>query len=56
MPITEPGARPTDIAAARLTIDLAAIAGNFRLIAKRAAPATVGVAVKADAYGLGMAQ
>lgn len=56
MPIAEPGARPTDIAAARLTIDLAAIAGNFRLIAKRASPATVGVAVKADAYGLGMAQ
>jgi alanine racemase len=55
MPITEPGARPTDIAAARLTIDLAAIAGNFRLIAQRTAPAAVGVAVKADAYGLGMA-
>ena len=56
MPIAEPGARPTEIAAARLTIDLAAIAGNFRLIARRAAPAAVGVSVKADAYGLGMAQ
>jgi len=56
MPIAEPGDRPTDIAAARLTIDLAAIAGNFRLIAKRASSAEVGVAVKADAYGLGMAQ
>lgn len=56
MPITEPGHRPTDIAAARLLIDLAALAGNFRLIAKRVHPAKVGVAVKADAYGLGMAQ
>jgi alanine racemase len=56
MPIAEPGGRPTDTAAARLIIDLAAIAGNFRLLASRASPAEVGVAVKADAYGLGMAQ
>ena len=56
MPIAEPGGRPTDTAAARLIIDLAAIAGNFRLLASRVSPAEVGVAVKADAYGLGMAR
>ncbi|HWA43867.1 MAG TPA: alanine racemase [Hypericibacter adhaerens] len=55
MPTAEPGDRPSDTAAARLTIDLAALAGNFRLIAARAAPAAVGAAVKADAYGLGLA-
>ncbi|MEH3107923.1 MAG: alanine racemase [Sphingomonas fennica] len=41
------------IAAARLTIDLAAVAANYRLIAARAAPAAVGGVVKADGYGLG---
>jgi alanine racemase len=56
MPIAEPGGRPTETAAARLIIDLAAIAANFRFLAGRVKPAKVGVAVKADAYGLGMAQ
>jgi alanine racemase len=56
MPIAEPDDRPTDTAAARLIIDLAAIAGNFRFLATRVRPAKVGVAVKADAYGLGMAR
>jgi alanine racemase len=45
----------TDTAPARLTVDLAALAANYRLIARRGAPAAVAPAVKADAYGLGMA-
>ena len=38
----------------RLTIDLDAIAGNWRTLRDLAAPATVAGVVKADAYGLGM--
>ncbi len=44
---------PDAVAAARLTIDLAALADNYRLIATRAAPAAAGGVVKADGYGLG---
>lgn len=36
-----------------LTIDLAAVVENFRLIEAAVAPARVGAVVKADAYGLG---
>ncbi|HET6521344.1 MAG TPA: alanine racemase [Geminicoccaceae bacterium] len=39
-----------------LTIDLAALAANWRSLAERVAPAACGAAVKADAYGLGMAE
>jgi len=39
---------------ARLTIDLAALAANYRLLAARAAPAETAAVVKADAYGLGI--
>lgn len=39
-----------------LTVDLRAVADNWRRLAERAAPAACGAAVKADAYGLGMAQ
>jgi alanine racemase len=39
-----------------LTIDLAAIVANWRMLAKLAAPAAAAVAVKADAYGLGVAK
>lgn len=46
----------TDRAGAVLTIDLAAIVANWRLLAGRAAPAECAAVVKADAYGLGMAQ
>jgi alanine racemase len=42
-------------AAATLTIDLDAIAANFHLLAKMAAPAACAAVVKSDAYGLGMA-
>lgn len=36
-----------------LTIDLAALAANYRMLRARAAPAECGAAVKADGYGLG---
>ena len=39
--------------AAILTIDLAAIAANYRQLRQLAGPATCGAAVKADGYGLG---
>jgi len=44
-----------DASTAVLTIDLAAIAENYRLLVDQVAPATCGAAVKADAYGLGAA-
>jgi alanine racemase len=39
---------------ALLTIDLGALARNFKLLAERAAPAECAAVVKADAYGLGL--
>jgi alanine racemase len=39
---------------ARLTIDLGALAGNYRVLAQLAAPSEVAAVVKADAYGLGL--
>lgn len=39
-----------------LTIDLAAIVANWRLLQTRVAPAECAAVVKADAYGLGVAQ
>lgn len=44
------------LAGGRLTIDLGALADNYRLLVARAAPAKVAGVVKADAYGLGAAQ
>lgn len=41
-------------ARARLTVDLAAIAANWRTLRRLAAPAEVAAVVKADAYGLGL--
>ncbi|MCJ2180995.1 alanine racemase [Novosphingobium sp. 2580] len=43
-------------AGARLTIDLAALAANYRLIQGRVSPSIVGGVVKADGYGLGAVQ
>jgi alanine racemase len=43
-------------ALAILTIDLAAIAENYKLLAAKVAPAECAGVVKADAYGLGVAQ
>ncbi|UCH72897.1 MAG: alanine racemase [Rhodospirillales bacterium] len=40
--------------AALLTIDLGAIAANYRLLAQKAAPAAAAAAVKADGYGVGV--
>jgi len=42
------------LAGAVLTVDLAAIAANYRLLAARVAPAECAAVVKADAYGLGV--
>lgn len=42
-------------AQACVEIDLDALAANWRLLAARAAPAECGAAVKADAYGIGLA-
>lgn len=42
------------LAGARLTVDLAALAANWRLIADRVAPAECGAAVKGDGYGIGI--
>nr|MCU0733395.1 alanine racemase [Hyphomonas sp.] len=39
-----------------LRIDLGAIAGNWRALQARVAPAECGAVVKADAYGLGIAR
>ena len=39
-----------------LTIDLGALAANYRRLCELAAPAECGAVVKADAYGLGMAE
>ena len=44
-----------DAQTAILTIDLAAIAANYRALVEQAAPAVCAAAVKADAYGLGAA-
>ena len=40
---------------ALLTIDLAALRANWRLLADRVAPAECAAVVKADAYGIGLA-
>lgn len=47
--------RPEDRAGAHLTVDLAALAENWRILKARAAPTCdMGAVVKADAYGLGL--
>jgi alanine racemase len=45
-----------DRAGAILEVDLAGIAANWRLLARRVAPAGCAAVVKADAYGLGAAR
>ncbi len=40
----------------RLTIDLGALADNWRALARRAAPGRSAAVVKADAYGIGLAE
>src|SRR5271154_3694082 len=46
---------PADRAGAILEVDLAGIAANWRLLARRVEPAGCAAVVKADAYGLGAA-
>ena len=46
---------PASAHSARLTIDLAALAANHAAIARRAGPARIAPAMKADGYGLGAA-
>src|SRR5690606_15177905 len=43
-----------DIAPARLTVNLAALADNWRDMARRSGSARTAAVVKADAYGLGL--
>jgi alanine racemase len=51
-----PTTSPDDRTGAFLTVDLAAVAENWRILTRRVAPACdVGAVVKADAYGLGLA-
>jgi len=45
---------PSLAAPSVLTIDLSALADNWRLLAGRAAPAGCGAVIKADGYGLGV--
>ena len=45
-----------DSAPGRLTIDLRALADNWRALARRAAPGRCAAVVKADAYGNGLAE
>ena len=49
------GADPA-LAGGRLTIDLEALAANYRLLADRVTPAKAAGVIKADAYGLGAAR
>jgi alanine racemase len=47
---------PEHLASAVVTIDLAALQSNYKALAKQAAPAACGVAIKGEAYGVGMEQ
>ena len=47
---------PTETRGANLLIDLDAIAANYRLLQREAEGAEVAAVVKADAYGMGMAE
>ncbi len=53
--IAERGAR-AGLASGRITIDLRALQANYRALAKVALPARTAGVVKADAYGLGIAE
>lgn len=52
---TDPSPGPEG-AGAILTVDLDAVAANYRLLKEKAAPAECAAVVKADAYGLGAAE
>jgi alanine racemase len=44
------------LSSGRLTIDLSALAANYHYLSAQVAPAEAAVTIKADAYGLGMAE
>ena len=46
---------PAHLASAIVTVDIAALQSNYRLLSSKALPAECGVAIKGEAYGLGMA-
>ncbi|MEL7030246.1 MAG: alanine racemase, partial [Pseudomonadota bacterium] len=46
---------PAPSSKGRLTVDLDALAANYRTLRQRSAPAETGAVVKCDAYGLGLA-
>jgi alanine racemase len=50
------GAVATKRAPGRLTIDLGALADNWRTLARRASPGRCAAVVKANAYGIGLAE
>ena len=52
MPISKPSGTESAVVST-LTVDLDAIAGNYRLLREHAAPAGCAAVVKADGYGLG---
>lgn len=57
MPSSEPSPLSSDLFGGRLTIDLQAIASNWRLLNGKTRPATeCAAAIKADAYGTGQAR
>ncbi len=45
---------PDHLASAMVTVDLEALQFNYRTLSQQAAPAACGVAIKGEAYGLGM--
>jgi alanine racemase len=47
---------PEHLSSAVVTVDLAALQSNYKTLSARAAPAACGVAIKGEAYGLGMAE
>jgi alanine racemase len=47
---------PEHLSSAIVTIDLHALQSNYRTLSKKASPAACGVAIKGEAYGLGMAE
>ncbi|GLK72035.1 alanine racemase [Ancylobacter dichloromethanicus] len=54
--ISEAQRQAADAAPGVLTVDLAALAANYRLLCRQTGPARVAGVVKADAYGLGAAR
>lgn len=54
MATTQQTSASADLACGRVTIDLGALADNWRMLARRAAPAAAAAVVKADAYGIGL--